>query len=773
MAEFIVISADDRLHYLVDGIKKCHSLNPDVASFFTGKIIKTEKGYKYDYTISKLDSSKECADSFGNILLNQLAQIRLENCISEDVLVNIFFLENPLKKEDLDASAEWLSEFEEVHKKSSNFRLFRVIFTYSHEDPSNVSSPKETEVLKRLLEKHQEVVKANQGTTFDRYLIYMDNLKSDKAALCSDKKEHDLKMPRILLDFMMLVSNNNDTYTILNAINQVPTKCFSIGYAESMYYYPDVENYYCHADKRDIYHKILSSEDEKSEEKGKEAMDIETHPFGLRQRMKRLCEFYDDVPFTDDISKYGQSADKLIEDCIVALREQLENAIQKKKDDFEQSEEVRKLRKDINEDEDQIDQIQQEENETQEDFNKRKAQLCERKEENEKALEQLREEFNQTCPVYKSRSEIYDKWSMEKEEDKNKTLDDLSQCYKRLVDFASSPEFYDFVDESDKDQLGNVQNNGTSTPDENKQKKSSNKTGCLLAWLFLGKSEKPENHIPTSTESPMSLESTVETVQPAITYIRAIKKQLDLKESFRSFKDKVSFIESIYKNEKDYCDQFKLTTHKNLYFNLIDKDKLKAEHSRESDTRLNETISSWRSKDNSTKSTLIEEIEKEAKLYTKDNFFSIKWATLYSFVKPISANTNLPEICNELQKRAAPMVNYNTVDIIKTDKFNRYFFSNMPHFDKEVTNIKGKLVNGNSLMASMSEHIASKICMLQILPMDDNILQNLSDLQQPNTEGTELIVEDTRSLDADGSINVDGNHNTDDNNSQIIDWGEH
>lgn len=111
MAEFIVISADDRLHYLVDGIKKCHSLNPDVASFYTRKIIKTEKGYKYDYTKSRSDDSNECADSFGNSLLNQLAQIRLANNISEDVLVNIFFLENPLKEESVEESLEWLKEF--------------------------------------------------------------------------------------------------------------------------------------------------------------------------------------------------------------------------------------------------------------------------------------------------------------------------------------------------------------------------------------------------------------------------------------------------------------------------------------------------------------------------------------------------------------------------------------------------------------------------------------------------------------------------------------
>ena len=85
-------------------------------------------------------------------------------------------------------------------------------------------------------------------SSYPSYLFYIDNQKSDSAALCLQKEEHDFKMPRILIDFMMLVSNTYDSYQVLNAISGSlrNIRCFSVGFGESMYYYPDVERYYLH-----------------------------------------------------------------------------------------------------------------------------------------------------------------------------------------------------------------------------------------------------------------------------------------------------------------------------------------------------------------------------------------------------------------------------------------------------------------------------------------------------------------------------------------------
>ena len=105
MAAFIVISADNRLHYLVDGIEKCRPLNPDVtAEISTGKISKTENGYVYNYTIHGEGSSDDKAKPFSELLSNQLAAFRLAFAIPHDELVNIFFLENPLTEEELEES---------------------------------------------------------------------------------------------------------------------------------------------------------------------------------------------------------------------------------------------------------------------------------------------------------------------------------------------------------------------------------------------------------------------------------------------------------------------------------------------------------------------------------------------------------------------------------------------------------------------------------------------------------------------------------------------
>lgn len=45
MAAFIVISTDNKLHHLVDGIEKCRPRNPHVETYIsTGKIIRSESG---------------------------------------------------------------------------------------------------------------------------------------------------------------------------------------------------------------------------------------------------------------------------------------------------------------------------------------------------------------------------------------------------------------------------------------------------------------------------------------------------------------------------------------------------------------------------------------------------------------------------------------------------------------------------------------------------------------------------------------------------------
>ena len=115
MAAFIVISADNRLHYLVDGIENCRPLNPDVSTnISTGKITKSDTGYIYEYTIHGEGLRGDGAKSFSNLLANQLAAFRLAYNIQQDEVVNIFLLENPLTENDLAESESWIEEFDKV-----------------------------------------------------------------------------------------------------------------------------------------------------------------------------------------------------------------------------------------------------------------------------------------------------------------------------------------------------------------------------------------------------------------------------------------------------------------------------------------------------------------------------------------------------------------------------------------------------------------------------------------------------------------------------------
>lgn len=729
MAAFIVISADNRLHYLVDGIEKCRPLNPNVfVEISTGKITKSETGYIYEYTIHGKEKTDGGAKSFSDLLSNQLAAFRLAFAIPRDELVNIFFLENPLTENELEESESWLEDFDKVYNKGldTNFCLFRVVFTYNHEKPSDVSTQIDTNALKRLLDNHKNAVSFNQGVkpTFERYLFYLDNQKNDAAALCLRKDEHDLKMPRILIDFMMLVSNSSDKYNIIAAINPalVTTRCFSVGYAESMYYYPDVERYYIHADNRDIHYKFLNSDDEKSEEKDTKAMDVEKYPFGLRSRQNRLSEIYDDVPFTDNIANHSISADYEIDRCITSLHDLLIKEREKEKEDFRKSKEVISREENIKNYETQIASAKQRGED--EDYVK---QLCTSKEKAAKELEQLIECFPE-CPIYIDREEVYNELLCVSDNEKDTLLISLSDRYNRLVNFAKTKKFCDFVRE---DEETSKRSEGNKTTGAIETGSPANNWGCLPSWLLFWKkkNQKQKDVKIIQTQAPNPNSVTKKTNSTAFDYIIRIKEQLDLKRTFVNFKNTVSAIEIIYKDEKKYCEDFKLTTHTNHYFPLINRNELTKKHAESSETRIQESINSWRLNANPRKPDLLHIIKEEAVKHTKYYYSFIDWDYPFSFIQEVSEGKNLPTICNELQKRAAPIVNYNLTSEIKENKVIRCLFSDRPHFKDEMDRIHPKLNNGNELSATMSTHIASKICMFQFLPMDEDVLHNLVDLR--------------------------------------------
>lgn len=730
MAAFIVISADNRLHYIVDGIEKCRPLNPCVsAEISTGKIKKTESGYTYEYTIHGEGNKAEGVKSFSNLLSNQLAAFRLAYAIPENQLVNIFFLENPLTEADLDESESWINEFNEVYRagNDTDFCLFRVVFTYDHNNPCDISTKNNQQVLKRLLNSHKEAVSCNIGdgvkSAFERYIFYIDNQKSDSAALCLCKDEHDLKMPRFLIDFMMLVSDEHNRYNIINAINPVTvtTHCFSVGFAESMYYYPDVERYFSSADIRDLNWAMLSSTDDRPTESDKNIMDIEKFPFGLRERKNRLNELYQDIPFSEDITHYENTADYKVYKYISQLKDLLQKERQQEYEDFMNSEEVVCLKKSIECLNDKIDNAKPVEDESTEDYENRIKQLTKKRQEKETEYNKIISNFEPICPEYTNRDEIFLDLSVADEDD-IVTVDTKKKQYIDLVEFAKSRQFLDFVK---KEILAKTK------PQEDCQQKeiitnnTEQKLGCLSFLFFWKKNNKGTSLQGNSADSPIQVQN-----EPSPQdIIKGINEQLILKKTFRQFIEDVESIESDYKAGQKECEDFKLTEHENHYFPIINLGKLRKEQQRSSNERRDSCITEWRAQSKPTKSSLFDLIRKRTSDYTSKSFPYVKWDHPYSFVQDITADGNLAVICNQLQRRSAPVVNYNLTTDLKGDTITRILFSDRPKFSSEILDIRNKLQNGLSIAGVESTHIASKICMLQFLPMDDDILENLVDLQ--------------------------------------------
>ena len=82
---------------------------------------------------------------------------------------------------------------------------------------------------------------------------------------------------------------------------------------------------------------------------------------------------------------------------------------------------------------------------------------------------------------------------------------------------------------------------------------------------------------------------------------------------------------------------------------------------------------------------------------------------------------DLPKICNKLQALAAPFVNYNLTTAEKENKVVLALYTDMPTIDEDFKKMKGLLNNGTAISVYRSSHIESKICMMQFLPMDDEV----------------------------------------------------
>lgn len=774
MAAFIVISADNRLHYLVDGIEKCRPLNPSVATdISTGKILKSDNGsYTYEYKIHGEGCNNNEVKSLRELLSNQLAAFRLEHSIPKEQLVNIFFLENPLTESEYDETKSWIEEFDKVYDKGKGkdtaFCLYRIIFSYCHETPTDVCSQIDCQVLQSIIELHRN--NKSDCVKFPSYIFYVDNQKSDAAATCLSKEDHDLKMPRFLLDFMMLISNPQDSYSVLAAINGTTNniKCFSVGYAESMYYFPDVVEYYIHADKRDLYCKYLNDEDETGEDRSKKAMDVDKRPFGLKKRSIRLEKIYGDVPFNEriDSDSFDGTSDRIIDNDIVLLRDYIVKEREQEKEDYLSSEDIKLRKERISNLEQDISELIQAEDESIELFERRRSELIEKKESEEKELKRIISEFQPQCPKYIDRKTIYTNLCViTDEEEIEKASVAYRDHYNKLIDFVLTTKFLQFVQKQEGEKeaatIPMAENDSPISIDNGLK----NKPGCLSKIMFWRK-KTPS----VSTQTVKSLpDGVVKQAKPnMLGLITEISEQRKLKKLFRSFISQVGRIQSVFDTERSFCDNFKLKHHTNHYFPLISLDKLKKQQSQDYQLRINDIIECWRKKDAPTRASL-DAINNQKSLEHTHKYRFIDWKTPFSFIQPLPIS-RLSDICNQLQKKAAPFVNYNLTQDLKDNRIIRALFSDRPNFVNEFSEMRSQIENGNEISVYVSSHIASKICFMEFLPMDDEVINNLVDLQEnQDSDSFERILSEAEHISQEIQK---ADQEKEDNNPPVEFWGE-
>lgn len=706
MAAFVVISSNNRLHHLVDDIEQCRPLNPAIPlSLSTGKIIKEDGGYTYEYNIAgeiKRGDEKE----FLNVLFsNQLAHFRKACSISKDTSVNVFYLDNPLTDEEYSQSNIWLNELDKVYLGGkgfdANFRIFRVLFTYDYENPSDIRKQMELSILRAIIGEREKKA--------EKYLFYIDNQDYNSAALCMTKGDHDLKMPRFLLDFMMLISNPNDAYGVTNAIISPTsnTRVFSIGYAESMYYYQDVENYYIHANLKKLYEDILKGDDECIHILDNDAMDVNKYPFGFEKRIARLRPKYENVPFTENINQCESSADKIINDSIINLKELLILERKKEEYDFLNSPEILELKERIDgmEQDDQIDETN-----------------C--------SLEILKMDLQNridnvkyNCPIYIDRNLIYEDIETMDPEDIPPFIVAKEVQYDELVSFSTSNMFWNYV--RDNKELSEKDDSIETT--DTKKSDLENRSGCLSRIAFWKKNRRIED-LASKKKDEDAVIDIKERKKQLLKKIEVIREQLKLKEKYNLYSKSIETIKVKYDSECNYCDNFRLTEHSNHYFPLINLTKLKEQQNRDL-VNKSQIYDKWREDKKRSLVTLESIVRQETKEFVTRYSF-IDWEQPFAFVESLDELQKEADVCNKLYDKSVPFVNFNRFLECASNDIKYVLYSDRPRFKEEFDEMKSKLQNGNCISAFHSLHISSKICMMQFLPMDQSIIDNLVDIQE-------------------------------------------
>lgn len=704
MSAFIVISVKDSLNWIVDGIINSRPHNPIAETCISiGKIKKEDNDkYLYEYTTyskhvgeANYDNTIKNigeSDILRNLFKNQIAQF-LNVCENDGGQINIFLLDNPATDEDF-AQSTWITEeIRAVYESHcvTNFQLTRVLFSYQIDRPADVTR----QVSKMILRKIQEL-DLKENDDFVTRILFIDNQNRNGAAICLDKEGHDIMLPRMLCDLMMLLSNKNDSYNTTTAITG-STGMFAVGYSECMYYQDDIFRYYSLAGQNDLLSHILYNKNDCT------SLDYEREPFGLNDRVDRLAPKYEQVPFSSDINDATTSVDKTIDDILITLKDDitkckeaaLNNAAEK---DRLATEKARKERLEIitsktkdGDEGSETPEMEVRDEAESEELSKRKgcnflARIFHlpQKDIASRVVQEVAtdprvayiavtaetDKVKKEYPDFISRRAIYEKYLLEKEGYESvgsQSFNNSVKSYYTLIEFIKSRQFKQYlIDANTKD-----------------------------------------DHI----------------WKAKIKRIDSINLLNEERIRYSLLKAKVNDIKQDLELSQKAIKEFRLTTHCSSVDNLIDIDKLKQVHDEGKDNRIKVIVKRWneRRKEtrslNSTKDDLAEIVKWEV-----FGFYYIKWKKPFKFIK----NIDISNVCKNLKKKSQPFVNTYTLSPNADNLTSFCLYTDNPEWKEVITNGKANL-DPCQISVTLSNHICSKICMFQFLQMSHELIDGLVD----------------------------------------------
>ena len=710
MTAFIVISIKDSLHWIVDGIEKSCPQNPAVQTFVsTGKICKEERGHVYRFTIAKKERKEEGGvETFENLLNNQISQFR-HLCGDENIKTNIFVLDNPMTDEDVETSRWIMQEIRNVYAshKQTDFLLTHVLFSYDMEHPEDANRHILQNVIKELFQGL-----SNQDVPTN--ILYIDNQKRNGAALTLDKETHDLMVPRMLCDFMMLISNADNAYNLFSVMgaSTSSTHVFSLGYAECMYYPDDIRRYYNLALHKDLNEFMLEFQGDwkqygaiKGTLVGEDAeiLDYERNPFGLRGRLEHLRSKYALVSFAKDINEFPDSVDAEIESIVKHFGNGIKNIkaealeIAKAKDKAA----TEKLKQEAVEKGFDLSEIQDVED----------------------AAKKVEEDY----PEYIDREMIYRKWRMEAPVDADPDTDEglkkAASDYERLLTFIESPVFRTYIVEH-----ATKAKEDSCEPIPAESQSQSDRKGCLG---FLGRFLKKRGNVVPATDTKVS-DAAIDGFQwdNDLKKIERIRQLKDARRRFYALSEKIEHLQEDGVAAKTALNGFKLTSHCSSYDNLVDVSKLSEFYHGEAACLREKVIAAWKADrekaDKENRAILLQSVFEKIKQCVDDEmdrFRFIDWEKPFQFIK---TSIGMASMYDKLRNRAIPFVNIYTTNAMAENATTLNIYTDNAQWKEELE--KMPMENSQIVACYKSTHIESKICVFQILQMDQSMLDGLVDL---------------------------------------------